>query len=91
MSSSVLTRLDPEKPSFSKIDWSVEGMGWILMQPADDPESIQATTNLLETGECLFDLNKDGARLRPVFFGSRSCTEFERKYHYFLGKTAIGR
>ena len=42
-SSPVLARFDPEKPTFLKTDWSAEGMGRILMQPADDVESVQAT------------------------------------------------
>ena len=46
-------------------------MGWIMMQPADDAESTAATTLLLKTSECKFDLTKGGARLRPTGFGSR--------------------
>ena len=61
------------------------------MQPADDAESIKGTKTLLKTGECLFDLCKDGAELRPVKFGSRSCMDFEFKYHSFVGKSAAGR
>ena len=38
-SSPLLTIFDPDKPTFLKADWSAEGMGWILMQPADDNES----------------------------------------------------
>ena len=52
-------------------------MGWILMQPVDDIESTKATKALLKCGEYTFDLSKDGARLRPVRFGSRACTDFE--------------
>ena len=90
-SSPVLARFDPDKPTFLKTDWSAEGMGWILMQPADDSDSQHATKLLMKTGQCLFDLNKDGPRLRPVQFGSRSCTDFERKYHSFVGEAAAGR
>ena len=32
----ILARFNPTKPVFLKIDWSVEGMDWILMQPTDD-------------------------------------------------------
>ena len=70
-SSPVLARFNPGKPTFLKTDWSAEGIGWILMQPADDAESTKATKTLLKTGECLFDLCKDGARLRPIKFVSR--------------------
>ena len=90
-SSPVLARYDPAKPTFLKTDWSAEGMGWIMMQPADDDESIAATKILLETGECLFDLTKNGARLRPTGFGSRACLPQESKYHSFVGEAACGR
>ena len=65
-------------------------MRWILMQPADGSESFEATKQLQKDGKCLFDLCRDGARLKPVKFGSRSCTEFERKYHLFVGEAAAG-
>jgi len=90
-SSPVLARYDPSKPTFLKTDWSAEGMGWIMMQPADDAESTAATTLLLKTGECKFDLTKGGARLRPTGFGSRCCLPQERKYHSFVGEAACGR
>ena len=66
-------------------------MGWILMQPGNDVESERATKTLLKSRECLFAICKDGARLRPIQFGSRSCTDFEHKYHSFVGETAAGR
>ena len=84
----VLVRFASLKPTFLKIDLSAEGMGWILMQPIDDIESTKA---LLKCGECTFDLSNDGDRLRPVRFGSRACTDFERKYHSFVGETASSR
>ena len=90
-SSPILARFDADKPTFLKTDWSAEGMGWILMQPADDEESIAATKLLKETGECKFDLCMNGARLKPIFFGSRSCNDMERKYHSFTGEGACGR
>ena len=55
-SSPVLSRFDPNKPTFLKTDWSSEGMGWILMQPADNAESVRATKHLISTGDCLFDV-----------------------------------
>lgn len=62
-SSAVLARYDPNKPTFLKTDWSAEGMGWILMQPADDKGPQRAMKILLETGKCLFDLSPEGPRL----------------------------
>ena len=90
-SSPILIRYDPTRPVFLKTDWSAEGMGWILMQPAADDESRKASKTLQETGECRFDLSKNGARLRPVQFGSRACTTAERKFHSFVGEAACGR
>ena len=66
-------------------------MGYILMQPANDKASIEATVLLLKTGECLFDTTKSGARLQPILFGSRCCTGLERQYHSFVGEAACGR
>ena len=66
-------------------------MGWILMQPANDEESVAASKILLTTGECLFDLSKNGARLKPIAFGSRSCTLVEKSFHSFTGEAASGR
>ena len=43
-------------------------MGCIVMQPADDKESVAVTALLLSTGEYKFDLTKSGARLRPTGF-----------------------
>ena len=83
--STVLSRFDNEKPTFLKNYWSAEGMGWILMQPADDEESQESTAHLRNTGECLFDFSKHGARLKPVAFESCSYDDMESKYHSVTG------
>ena len=90
-SSPVLARFDSTKPTFLKTDWSSEGMGWILMQPADDEKSKQATEKLIKEGVCLFDLSKSGARLKPIAFGSRSCNVNEKHFHSFTGEASCGR
>ena len=90
-SSPVLRRYDPTEPVFLKTDWSAEGMGWILTQPASDEISQKAVHTLLQTGECLFDKTKSGARLQPIAFGSRACTDRERHFHSFVGEAAAGR
>ena len=69
-SSPVLARFDPLKSASLKTDWSSEGMGLILVQPADDEESTRAATTLKETGTFLFDLTQNGTRLKPVAFVS---------------------
>ena len=66
-------------------------MGWIFMYPADDEESQRLVKLLRETGKCLFDLSKNGASLMPLAFGYQSHTDFERKYHSFVGETAYVR
>ena len=44
----------------------------------------------MTAGECLFYLSKNGARLKPIAFGSRSCTSVEKSFHYFTGESASG-
>ena len=39
-SSPILARFDTTRPTFLKTDGSSEGMGWILIQPADDEELV---------------------------------------------------
>ena len=52
---------------------------------------LKAVKLLQKTGECLFDLSKDGPRLQPIAFGSRSCTDMESKFHSFVDEAACGR
>ena len=84
-SSLVLSWFNPNIPKQLKTHWSAEGVGWILMQPADDEESQKATAHLKNTGEVIFDLFRHGVRLKPVAFGSCSYYDVESKYHYFTG------
>ena len=77
-SSPVLARFDPSKLTFLKTDWSTEGMGYILMQPASDEASSKAAVILENGGPCMFDITKLGARLQTVAFGSRCCTGLEK-------------
>ena len=60
------------------------------MQPADNKESQKSTTHLKNTGECLFDLSKHGARLKSLAFSFCSCDDMESKYKYFTGKLTAG-
>ena len=90
-SSPCLARYDSSKPCFLKTDWSGLGMGWILMQPDDSDASKVALALLRSDGICDFDVSMKGARLRPIRFGSRSCTERERHYHSFVGEAGCGR
>jgi hypothetical protein len=90
-SSPCLARYDSSKPCFLKTDWSALGMGWILMQPDDSPVSVRALQRLRTDGICDFDITMNGARLRPVRFGSRKCTDREHHFHSFVGEAACGR
>jgi hypothetical protein len=90
-SSPCLARYDSSLPCFLKTDWAGTGMGWILMQPDNSEASKVALALLRSEGICTFDLTMNGARLRPIRFGSRSCTERERHYHSFVGEAACGR
>ena len=90
-SAPVLARFDTTLPTFLKIDWSSECMGWILMQPANDNESQAVSKKLLASGECLFDLSYHDARLKPIDFGSRSYTLVKRHFHSFTREAASGR
>ena len=60
------------------------------MQPADDPLSLEANNILQGGGSCEFDISKKGARLLPIPFGARCCTDMEKKYHSFVGEAACG-
>ena len=88
--SHVLARFDPEKPTILKIDWIVRGMSWILMQPADDPESLKSTHTLLTEETFLFELAADVSRLRPVQYVSLACIDKERWFRSFTGELYCG-
>ena len=61
-------------------------MGWILMQPAGNEESVEATTLLKKTDSCLFNLSLQGPKLKPIAFGLRSCNENEHNFILLLAK-----
>ena len=87
----LLLRYDSSKLVFLKTDWSTGGMGYILMQVDDFPQSIEAVQTLENTGDFLFNLSLDGPRFPTYFFGSRSNQSYEENYHYFVGEVACGR
>ena len=91
VTSPLMLRCDSSCPIFLKTDWSTGGMGYILMQPDDSPDSLAAITHLATTGECLFHISLDGPRLRPLLFGSRANLSYECNYHSFLREVAYGR
>ena len=67
----ILAPYNPGKLTCLKTDWSAEGMGYILIQSANDETPMEATSLLLKTGECIFGITKSGARLQHVLFDSR--------------------
>jgi hypothetical protein len=84
-----LARFDSSLPTFLKTDWSATGMSYVLMQPADDPSSKKALSILEAGGPNTFDTLMTEARLRPVRFGSRRCTDHERHFHSFVGEAVL--
>ena len=58
------------------------------MQQADDDESQKSTARLKKTVECLLDLSKHGAQLKPVALGYFIFDDMESKYHSFTGEVA---
>jgi hypothetical protein len=86
-----LARFDEQLPVFLKTDWSKSGMSYILMQPASDEDSLKALQILEAGGENLFDSLMHGARLRPVRFGSRQCSDREQHFHSFVGEAVTGQ
>ena len=48
--SPLLFRYDSSRPTFLRTDWSAGGMGYILMQPDDSPDSLAAIKHLTATG-----------------------------------------
>lgn len=90
-SSACLAHYDHTKPTiFLKTYWSVDIFCSILMQPDDSPASVTATVHLINNGVCEFNLTLGGARLHPIHFDLRECTEQERQFHSFVGKAACG-
>ena len=65
-------------------------MAWILMQPAKDDESTKSSAHLDITGKCLFDMNLNGARLKPISYESLVCIYMELKIHSFVSEAASG-
>jgi hypothetical protein len=74
-SSPCLFRYNYTKLTFLKTDWSADGFRSILMQPDNSAALVAATKKLADDGICDFDLTLSGARLGPVRFDSRKCTE----------------
>jgi hypothetical protein len=90
-SSPLLARFDSSKPVFLKTDWSAACMGFIIMQPDGSEVSMKAMAALKAGEDNAFDTAMTGARLQPIKFGSRKCTESEQHYHSMVGESACGR
>ena len=61
------------------------------MQQDNSEASKAAPATLRPEGICKFALTMNGARLRPIRFSSRSCTERECHNHSFVGEAGCGR
>ena len=89
----VFTRYDSAKYFFLKIDWSAEGIGYILLQPDNSIESMAVTMKLLETRECNFELTIHEPRLRPVCFNfsrmKKITIPLSTKQHVDIGSSHV--
>ena len=87
LSSPLLRRgLSSKKNIYLKTDFSKIGMGGMICQPNDDPQSMKATEEEDARGQSKFDLTLSGLRLLPCSFGSRKCMEREKHYHSYYGE-----
>ena len=85
-----LARFDHRKLTVLRTDFSAAGFGYVLLQPADDPISINAMNKCM-AGNGFDFLTKDSrAILRPVAFGSRRARNNESKLHSHLGEGFAG-
>ena len=57
------------------------------MQPADDKESYQAKKSLMNNVEYKVDLTKHGTIIQYICFGTCTCTNIEKKFHWFTSKS----
>lgn len=90
VTSHFLLLYDSSKPVFFKINWFIGGMGNILIQAYDSPQSLTALKLLEDTGEYISYIFLDGPRLHPLLFRSRSNHNFEEHYHSFVGEIVCG-
>ena len=91
LTSPLLFRYDSSKSVFLKTDWSATGMGFIVMQLDNSPESLESFQHLSKTGEWHFDFDLQRARLYPVTFGSCSNQKFKEHYHSFVDEITCCR
>ena len=82
----ILIRANPAKRFYLKTDFSALGMGYVLCQPDDSAEALEAMQAEDAGGKCQFDLCLSKLRLHPVLFGSRKCLNNERYFHSFVGE-----
>ena len=82
----ILVRANPEKRFYLKTDFSSLGMGYVLCQPDDSEEALQAMRDEDAGGKCQFDICLSKLRLHPVLFGSKKCVNNERYFHSFVGE-----
>ena len=85
-----LMRYNCELRCYLRTDWSAIGMGFVLLQPADDTESRAAMRREIAGGPCKFMLLNAKCHLRPICFGSRKSRGRESKLHSHLGEGFCG-
>ena len=86
LSKPLLRRACRSKRPYLRTDISVKGMGFVILQPDDETESIVAMHREDAGGSCEFDLTLKGLRLLPCAFGSRMCCGPEIYFHSYYGE-----
>ena len=61
------------------------------MQPAKYEESKKVAAHHDITDEFFLYMDLNGAILKTISYGSRACTDMERKCHSFVGEAESGR
>ena len=86
----VMARPNPNRRFYVKTDWSRLAMGAVLMQARDDDKSELAESLEAQGGPCLFELQTNGIRLRPIACISRATSGTETSYHSHTGEASVG-
>ena len=81
-----LVRYNCDLCCYLRTDWSTISMGFVLLQPASNPESLAAMRRKIAGGPCEFMLSNAKIHLSPVCFGSRKDRAQENKLHSHLGE-----
>ena len=91
VTSPLLLRYDGSKSAFLDIDWSADGIGYILTQHDESPQSLAAIKLLETTRKYTFDLTLDRPQIQSLFFGSRTNHYYEKYDNSFIDEDSCRR